>query len=434
MTAPCSLVDLEQQLKFAREASLALSALSSRQKDQALRGFSESVAAQKERILTANRADLAEQEKEISASLFQRLKLDEAKLFQLQRGILDVASLADPVGRVLERTLLDEGLILEKCSVPLGVLGIVFEARPDVLPQIAALALKSGNAVVLKGGREAQQTNQAFAAIVADLGVRFPFLPRGWLSLLKTREEFQALLAFHQYVDLVIPRGSKELIHWVMSNTRIPVLGHADGICHLYVHRSARLEQAVRLALDAKTQYPAACNSIETLLVDEPVAGEFFESFVPAAQQKKLLLKGCPKACMRVPGMPPAAPSDFGQEFGCLTLAIKIVPGLREAIAHINTFGSHHTDSIAAEDPAVIEEFLARVDSAGVYANASTRFADGYRYGFGAEVGISTSRTHARGPVGLEGLVTYKYKLRGAGHIVEDYIGDRARPFIHRRL
>lgn len=422
---------IESLLQQSRKASYCLSVLTEDQKNKALEAFATLIEENIDVLLVENQKDLEREASGLAPSLYQRLKLDGGKLAQLVQGIRDIVRLPNPVGRVLSRTKLDEGLILEKVTVPIGVIGIVFESRPDVIPQILALALKSGNAVVLKGGKEAVYSNNAFMSLVAQLSQRFSWLPGAWAQLLDGRQAFQEMLAYPQYVDLVIPRGSNQLVQSVMASTKIPVLGHADGVCHLYVHPSAALDKAIPLVVDAKAQYPAACNALETLLVDEAVAEAFLPAFEQEAGRAGIVLKGCERARQVLPAAAPATEEDWRTEYGDLTLSVRVVPSLDEAISHINQYGSHHTDGILAEDAAVQETFLNNVDSASVFVNASTRFADGFRFGLGAEIGISTAKTHARGPVGLEGMVIYKYKLRGQGQIVADYVGDHAKPFRH---
>lgn len=442
--------EMAQRLQRARQASWALASLDCEQKNQALHAFAQLIDDRAEALLRANQDDCQAQAGQISPSLYQRLTLDRGKLAQLASGIRDVAALSDPVGRVLMRTRLDEGLLLEKVSVPLGVIAIIFESRPDVIPQILALALKSGNAVVLKGGSEALASNRAFMALFRELTQICPFLPSDGAQLFESRDDVHRMLAFDQYVDLVIPRGSNALVQSIMAATRIPVMGHADGVCHVLVHAGADLDSAVTVVLDAKTQYPAACNAAETLLVDQAIAEPFWDRFAPAAQQAGLTLYGCPQATTALtarglaitPLANPAAsagddaanPDPWHCEYGDKTLAVCVVPSLEAAIQHINRHGSHHTDAILTQDSAAADTFTRRVDSACVFVNASTRFADGFRFGFGAEVGISTAKTHARGPVGLEGLVIYKYLLRGEGHCVAEYVGEQARAFRHEPL
>ena len=426
---------LESSLQQAKNAFLSMATLTTAQKDAALEEFATIIEANADFLLGENQKDIAQAEQDgLTSSLYQRLKLDAGKINQLVQGIRDLKKLPDPAGRVLSATKLDDGLILEKQTVPLGVIGIIFESRPDVIPQILSLILKSGNAVVLKGGKEAALSNQAFMRLVQQLNERCPWLPAAWATLLDSREAVQQMLNYPQYVDLVIPRGSNQLVQSIMAATKIPVLGHADGVCHIYVHPSANLEQAVPLVIDAKSQYPAACNALETLLVDEAIAAQFLPGFVRQAQQAGLSLKACEHTQAIISGLEPATEADWRAEYGDLTLAVKVAPSLEAAIEHINRYGSHHTDAILAQDAEAQERFLNAVDSACVFANASTRFADGFRFGLGAEIGISTAKTHARGPVGLEGLVIYKYKLRGNGQTVSDYVGENARPFLHEAL
>jgi glutamate-5-semialdehyde dehydrogenase len=426
---------LEVILRRSKHAFLAMATLSTAQKNEALAQFASIIEKNASFLLTENQKDIVQAEKDgLTSSLYQRLKLDEGKIKQLAQGIRDLIQLPDPAGRVLSRTKLDDGLILEKQTVPLGVIGIIFESRPDVIPQILSLILKSGNAVVLKGGREAIHSNNAFMNLRHELGQSCPFLPECWATLLDSREAVQEMLNYPQYVDLIIPRGSNQLVQSIMAATKIPVLGHADGVCHLYVHASADLTQATQLAIDAKIQYPAACNALETLLVDEAIAPQWLPVFGDAAHHAGITLKGCEQTRAILPEIQHATEADWRTEYGDLTLAVKVVPSLESAIGHINQYGSHHTDAIAAQSVETLESFMNAVDSACVFANASTRFADGFRFGLGAEIGISTAKTHARGPVGLEGLVIYKYKLRGEGQIVADYVGVDAKPFLHKSL
>lgn len=431
---------VEPMLRTARAAARAMATLGEGRRNAALRTFAELVEESSAFLLDENREDRVLQEGRLSPALFQRLGLDAAKLRDLVRGIRDVAALEDPVGRILARTRLDDGLVLEKRSVPLGVLAIIFESRPDVIPQILALVLKSGNAVVLKGGSEAIRSNTAFMNLVDRLAERCPFLPEGWAQLVVSREAVHELLDHPRYVDLVIPRGSNELVRTIMDATRIPVLGHAEGVCHAYVHPSADLDSAVEVVIDSKVQYPSACNALEAILVDRQIATRFLPALARglAAHPEPVRLRACPASHPHLAGhapLEPATESDWGREYGELTLAVRTVDGLEEAARHIHRYGSGHTDTILAADPAAIDRFTREVDSANVFANCSTRFADGYRYGLGAEIGISTARTHARGPVGLEGLVIYKYVLIGKGHLVRDYVGAEApRRFSHETL
>ena len=415
-----------------RRAAMALGQLGEGERSQAVLAMADALRQSAGAIEAANREDLEAAAAEgLAPALVARLKLDGAKLAAAIEGVQQVAALPDPLGRRQLHTELDEGLVLERVSVPLGVLGVIFEARPDAVMQIASLAIRSGNGALLKGGREA---SRSCAAIMAALqqGLAASAVPPDALALLTSRQESLGLLRLDGLVDLIIPRGSNELVRFIQDNTRIPVLGHADGICHLYVDRSADLEQALRLAIDSKTQYPAACNAIETLLVHRERAADFLSKAVPAFEAAGVELRGDAIACSL--GVSRAATEqDWSTEYSDLILSVKVVNDLDQALAHIARHGSRHTDAICTTDAAAADRFLAAVDSAGVYLNCSTRFADGFRYGFGAEVGISTQTQPPRGPVGLEGLVTYRYRLRGEGHIAADYASG-ARRFTHRPL
>jgi glutamate-5-semialdehyde dehydrogenase len=424
--------ELLRRAADVRRAAMALGQLGDAERRHAVLAMATALEEAAPQIVAANRADLeAAAADGLAPALVARLKLDAAKLAAAIEGLRQVAALPDPVGRRQLHTELDDGLVLERLSVPLGVLGVIFEARPDALIQIASLAIRSGNGALLKGGREA---NRSCAAILAALqqGLASSTVAPGCLELLTSRLESLGLLKLDGLVDLIIPRGSNELVRFIQDNTRIPVLGHADGICHLYVDAAADPAQALQLALDSKTQYPAACNAIETLLVHETVAAEFLAAAVPAFTAAGVELRGDPAACAC--GIAKAASEDdWHTEYSDLILSVKVVAHLEEALAHIARYGSRHTDAIASTDDAAAERFLAAVDSAGVFWNCSTRFSDGFRYGFGAEVGISTQTLPPRGPVGLEGLVTYRYHLRGEGHIAADYASG-ARSFTHRSL
>lgn len=433
--SPDSPQAVEPLLKAGKAAFSQMACLSTEQKNQALEAMAKALEANHATLLEANKQDIAEHEATLEKALLNRLKLDEGKLTQLVQGIRDVARLPDPVGKTLQSTELDEHLVLEKRAVPLGLIAIIFESRPDVLPQIVSLILKSGNAVIFKGGREATRTNRAFMKLIAEVTAQFAYLPEGWVTLVEGRPAVQALLEFPQYVDLVIPRGSNTLVQSIMNATRIPVLGHADGVCHVYVHPTANMTKALPVIIDSKIQYPSACNALETLLVDETIAAELLPQLEQEARANGIALKADEKAIAHLASAEPATEEDWRTEYGNLTLAVKVVPSLEAAIEHINTYGSHHTDCILAEDKAAQTRFCGLVDSASVFVNASTRFADGFRYGFGAEIGISTSRTHARGPVGLEGLVSYKYVLEGQHQQVRDYVGaSPKRKFTHKAL
>jgi glutamate-5-semialdehyde dehydrogenase len=425
-----SLLDQAQQ---TRQAAQGLAAQSTDVKNKALEAIAQALESAADEILAANAKDceLAKAAR-LSSALYARLKLDENKLNGAIAGVRSVATLADPVGSVQIHRELDTGLTLKRVSCPLGVLGVIFEARPDAVMQISSLAIKSGNGVLLKGGQEALHSCQALVKAIQSGLAQTPIDPRV-VALLTSREETLELLKLDRQVDLIIPRGSNEFVRFVQDNTRIPVLGHAEGICHLYLDRTADIARAVPIAVDSKTQYPAACNAIETLLVHRDIASTVLPEVVSALQAKGVELRGDEIACGTI-SMPAATELDWATEYSDLVLSIRVVDDLAAAIAHINTYGSGHTDAIVTEDEASAKEFIAKVDAAGVFHNCSTRFADGFRYGLGAEVGISTQQMPPRGPVGLEGLVTYKYQVRGQGHIVETYTGKAARSFTHRDI
>jgi glutamate-5-semialdehyde dehydrogenase len=414
-----------------RQAARQLAVLSTEVKNHAIEAIAQAIDAATPEILAANAADCQAAEIDgIPKPLYNRLKLDETKLKAAIDGVRDVGKLSDPIGTVQIHRELDEGLILKRVSCPVGVLGIIFEARPDALIQITTLALKSGNGVILKGGKEAIRSCEVLVRVIHQ-ALSTTAIDPATVQLLTTREETIALLQLDEYIDLIIPRGSNSFVRFVQENTRIPVLGHADGICHLYVDPAADLQKAVDITVDAKTQYPAACNAIETLLVHNAIAPTFLPLVAAALQKRHVELRG-DESSRKIVDMLAATEADWSTEYGDLILSIKVVDALEEAINHINTYGSRHTDAIVTEDQVVADTFLAQVDSANVFHNCSTRFADGFRYGFGAEVGISTQKMPPRGPVGLEGLVTYKYNVTGNGHIAASYVGENAKPFTHR--
>ena len=426
----------------ARQAALELAPLSTEIKNAALRTVREQLSAREAEIVAANRADREDARREVDAGrmsrpLFQRLDLEGRKLAAALAGLADVERLEDPVGVVSLTTRLDDGLELRRVSCPLGVIGVIFEARPEAAVQIAALCMKSANAVILKGGSEAHRTNVAVVDVFREALAKIDGFPVDAVQLVSTREEVREMLALDRYIDLIIPRGSNELVQSIQDSTRIPVLGHADGICSVYIDRDADVERAARIVLDSKTHYPAACNAVETLLVHRDAVGRVLPEVARRLDAAGVELRAdstCRGALVAsLPQVAAAVPSDFDTEFLDLVLAVRAVDDVDQAIAHINEHGSHHTDAIVTEDPETAERFLARVDSAGVYHNASTRFADGFRYGLGAEVGISTNKTHARGPVGLEGLTIYKYRLTGSGQVAADY-DPGGRSFQHRSI
>ncbi|RMZ78887.1 hypothetical protein DV738_g3649, partial [Chaetothyriales sp. CBS 135597] len=458
----------EAAARAASHAARSLAVLSVEARNDALTAIYDALKSHKELILSANAADMdlarkASQDGQLSQSLLKRLDLSRpGKFDDMLQGILDVRSLDDPVGKIDLRTILDDGLELTRVSCPIGVLLIIFEARPEIIANIAALAIKSGNAAILKGGKESTQSFQTISTIISN-ALETTQVPNAAIQLVKTRDVIDQLLALDQYIDLVIPRGGNELVRYVKDHTKIPVLGHADGLCSVYLHSDADKDIAVRVVVDSKCDYPAACNAAETLLVHQDV----LSSVLPAVAEaliakgvslrcdelsKKALSEALPKASS-TGQLQDASEADYSTEFLDLTLAVKTVPraqpaaenGAHEsqpsqssldiAIAHINSHGSKHTDSIVTASQEAAEHFMSAVDAAGVYWNASTRFADGMRYGFGTEVGISTNKIHSRGPVGLEGLTIYKYKVRGHGHVASEYgDGDGKKPFKHQKI
>lgn len=421
--------ELARQVK---DASVFLAGASTELKNKALAEIGLSLQARKDEIMKANKEDLLRCEKEnLSAPLLKRLKFDESKIQEVISGINSLISLEDPVGKTLLSTQLDNELELYRVTCPIGVIGVIFESRPDALVQISSLCLKSGNSVMLKGGSEAKETNRILAEIITDASTRAG-VSAAWLALLETRADVNEMLKLDEYIDLVIPRGSNEFVRYIIDNSRIPVMGHADGICHCYVDEDADIEMAVKIVVDSKTQYVAVCNALETLLVHENIAPQFLPKVKTALEQKQVEIIGCEKTSALIP-VPKATEEDWRTEYLDYKLSVKLVSGIDEAISHINHYGSRHTDSIVSADKEKAAHFLEYVDSANAFWNCSTRFADGFRYGLGAEVGISTNKIHARGPVGLDGLVIYKYKLLGNGHIVEDY-ATNTKSFTHKNL
>jgi glutamate-5-semialdehyde dehydrogenase len=421
----------------AKGASRVLAALDGAKRNAALEEMALAVEGASAELLAANFEDVRAEGGSLSAATLARLKLDEAKLAEMVEQVRSVARLPDPLGRRLDAIEMDEGLDLTKVSVPLGVLAVIFEARPDAVTQIAALAIKSGNSVLLKAGKEVERTADVLVRVLRD-GLVGQGLPADAVSLVVGRERVQELLGMHGLVDLVIPRGSKELVEYVQANTRIPVLGHAEGVCHIYVDESADEALALRVIEDAKTDYPAACNAVETVLVHRGIAAEFLPKLAEHLRAKGVRLHGDATVRELLRGVEVEAVADWHTEYGELAVSLGVVTGVEDAMEHIHAHGSSHTESVIAEDAVVAERFLREVDAASVMHNASTRFADGFRYGFGAEVGISTSKLHARGPVGLEGLTTYKYVLRGKGQVAGDYrvskeTGEHVKAFTHRR-
>ncbi len=413
-------MNIKEKAARMKAVSPFMSASSEEVRNNALKAISHAIREEKQQIIEANLKDMeAAEEKGIPAPVMKRLKFGEEKIEDVLGGIEELIGLADPLNKITLARELDEGLHLYRQTCAIGVIGVIFEARPDAMVQVASLCIKSGNCAMLKGGSEAKQTNRKLFDVIYRAAISAG-LPEGCLMLAETHDDIDNLLECHESIDLLIPRGSNEFVQHIMNNTKIPVMGHADGICHIYVDKSADIEKAIPVILDAKTQYAAACNAAETLLVHREVADRLMPALCEAFQAASVRLKGTDDI-QRIVSCEPASEEDFRTEYLDYIISAKIVDSLDEAIDHINTYGSHHTDSILTEEKEAAERFMQLVDSAGVYCNCSTRFADGFRYGFGAEVGISTSKIHARGPVGLEGLVTYKYKLFGDGHIVGDY-------------
>lgn len=410
-------MNFEDIAKQAKNASLEMAELTTEVKNKALLKIADALEENKSQIFEANKTDLEQAKDSVSPSVFNRLKLDENKMRDMIQGIRDVVKLENPIGKTLLARQLDEGLNLYKVSCPIGVIGIIFEARPDVIAQISSLAIKSSNAVILKGGKESINTNKTILGIINSVLDSIKEFPKNALSQVFTHDDVAQMLKCDASIDLIIPRGGNKLVKFIKENTKIPVLGHADGICHIFTDESADFETAKKVIIDAKTQYPSACNAVETLLIHKNF------------NKKDELLKELENAEITLV----SSPDTWAFEHGDKTLAYKVVTNIDEAINHINTYGSGHTDCIITKNEQNAQKFMQKVDSAGVYQNVSTRFADGFRYGFGAEVGISTNKTHARGPVGLEGLTIYKYKLIGNGHIVKDYV-DGTKHFNHKDL
>ena len=416
-------MSITDDVKKMKAAAPYLAASTIEERNNALRLIADSLKADSDKIFAANKQDTDKAEADgISQAVMKRLKFTESKLNDCLKGIEQLISLDDPLGKITLARELDEDLVLKRITCPIGVIGVIFEARPDALIQISTLCLKSGNCAILKGGKETSYTNKALFELIHEAVIKAG-LPSDSMLLAQSHSEIDELLDCHGYVDLLIPRGSNAFVRYIMDNTKIPVMGHADGICHIYVDKDADKDKAIKVIIDAKTQYTAVCNAVETLLINRSIAKEFLPKLSKALGEKGVKLRGTGEVndIINVETID----EDGFIEYLDLIASVKLVDDVNEAIAHINRFGSHHTDSIITENENTAETFMQMVDSAGVYQNCSTRFADGFRYGFGAEVGVSTGKIHARGPVGLEGLVTYKYRLTGNGHIVDDYATGR---------
>lgn len=425
-------MDITKMALLAKKASIKLSGLNTEIKNNILKNIANELNQNREKIFTANNIDLERSKKEnIPEPILKRLVFNETKLDEVISGLYDMIKLEDPVGKTLFATELDKNLELYKVSCPIGVIGIIFESRPDALVQISSLCLKSGNSVILKGGREALETNKILYEIIKKASSICESI-NGWIGLLETREEVNDILKLDESIDLIIPRGSNSFVRYIIDNTRIPVLGHADGICHCYIDNDYDKNMAIEIIYDSKTQYVAVCNALETLLIHEDIANALLPELQTKLQEKSVKILGCEKTT-KIINCANATKEDWQTEYLDYIISIKIVTSIDEAIDHINTYGSGHTDTIVTNNKNNAEYFMNYVDSGNVFWNCSTRFSDGIKYGFGAEVGISTNKIHSRGPVGLDGLVIYKYKLIGNGHIVKDY-AEKKKTFNHKSI
>lgn len=425
-------MSIERMAQVAKVASITLAATDGELKNKALEAVAKALNDNRIAIIAANEEDLERSgAANLSAPLMKRLKFDNAKIDGVIDGINSLIGLEEPVGKTMMSKELDEGLDLYQVTCPIGVIGVIFESRPDAFVQISTLCLKSGNAVLLKGGSEAAATNKVLCAIITEASKSVGIV-EGWIGLLESREDVADILKMDEAIDLIIPRGSNAFVRYIMDNSRIPVLGHADGICHTYVDEAADLDMAVKVVADSKTQYVAVCNALETLLVHENVAEEFLPALKAELDKKGVVLRGCDMTRHYI-DCEVANDEDWATEYLDYELAIKVVDSMLEAVAHINHYGSGHTDAIITKDVDTAMTFMDLVDTGNAMWNCSTRFSDGFRYGFGAEVGVSTNKIHARGPVGLEGLLIYKYKVIGHGHIVEDYASGKKK-FTHKPL
>ena len=424
---------LEERIRALRKGAEALSLTSNDTRKKALELMADSLISRRAEIEKANHEDIERAERNgTSPALLNRLKFSDDKISSAVKGLKELASLPDPVGRVREKRELDPGFVLEKVTFPIGVIAMIFEARPDALVQIAGLALRSANAIVLKGGREAEKSNRILIDIIRE--ATESVVNASWILGIESHEDVDRMLALDKDIDLVIPRGSNKFVRYVMDHTHIPVLGHSDGICSVYIDESADIDMAVRISVDSKTQYPAACNAAETFLVHRAIAPSFLPVFGKAMEEKGVVIHGDEETRKYIPSALVATEDDFHTEYLALECAVKVVSSIDEAIRHIAEHGSHHTDSIVTSSEDAKSLFFRSVDSADVFCNCSTRFADGFRFGLGAEVGISTSKIHARGPVGLDGLMTTKWLLSGNGETVAEYSGKNGKSFHHKEL
>lgn len=420
--------DIADSIRRAKAESRRLASLNTETKDAALEAMASALEASKDRVLEANSRDISDNP-DVQGAMLKRLKLTSDKIDAMVEGIRSVKGLKDPVGETMSALEMDDGLTLYQIRCPIGMIGVIFESRPEVVPQILSLCIKSGNGVVFKGGREALNSNRFIFDILMD-AVR-DIIPVDAFVMLETREDVDSILGLSDCIDLLIPRGSNAFVRYIQSNTAIPVLGHSSGICHVYVHGSADIRKACDVVLDSKIQYPAACNAVETVLVDSSIAGSFLPEMARLFADNGVEVRCDARSKVLMPGSVDATDEDWDTEYNDMIVSVKVVDGLEEAIDFINTHGSHHTDAIVAEDRDASLRFCNAVDSADVFVNASTRFADGFRFGKGAEIGISTNKIHSRGPVGMEGLIIYKYVIIGDGQVVKDYTGQGARHYTH---
>jgi glutamate-5-semialdehyde dehydrogenase len=434
------MADIKASVIRAKEAAIALSAVSTEIKNASLKAMAHALDKNRKTINEANAKDMVSAEEmkkknELTDAMVKRLKVNDEKIDGMIDGIKDVIKLKDPVGETMSAIEMDDNLMLYQVRCPIGSIGVIFESRPDVVPQIMSLCLKSGNSVVFKGGKEASNTNRALFDVLSEAAYKAG-IPNGSFCLMETREDVSEILKMHDFIDLLIPRGSNEFVRYIQDNTKIPVLGHAAGICHVYVDEYADVEKALKVALDSKIQYPAVCNAVETLLVNKNIAKSFVPKIVDLFIKNGVEVRA-DKEILKLAGkndsVKEANESDWDEEYNDLIVSVKMVGSVNEAIDFINKHSSKHTDSIVTENKENALRFVSLVDSSSVFVNASTRFSDGYRYGKGAEVGISTNKIHSRGPVGMEGLLIYKYILVGDGHIVKDYSGKDSKKFKHRK-
>ena len=424
--------NLDIQLGYLKESRSILASSSLEERNDALRLMANALEKNRQFLFDENNKDLAEADGKISAQILHRLAFTQDKLDSVVSGLMDLIKLPDPISRTLEKRMLDDGLVLERRSFPIGTIAMIFEARPDALVQMAGLALKSGNAIVLKGGSEARHSNRALVRVIKE-ALKGSAVQNGWILQIESHGDVEAILKKDDYIDLIIPRGSNAFVRHVMDSTSIPVLGHADGLCSVYVDKDADIDLAVKVCVDSKVQYPAACNAAETILVNSRIAGAFLPGFKKALEPYSVVIHGDERT-KGIISCIDAEEKDYHTEFLALELAIKVVDSLDEAIEHIRIHGSGHTDCIITENPEARDKFFNLVDSADVFCNCSTRFADGFRFGLGAEVGISTGKIHARGPVGLAGLMSCKWLLTGHGETVAEYSGKNGKKFKHKDI